>query len=356
MKKFRTARIALVCVILIITSLPLRANADLSAILLVDGSNTVTTEEFSLTVQIEGEDMRGGAARLMYDPAQLRVVSVTSRESEDISVRHSEENGVVSFLFTTVEKMSGTLDLLDVVFAVIDGQEGETVTIDMIDRTASDGEREVVPLYTQFITVLAATMHTETPGIQTETTVPETTAPETTTAEPETEPEPTVVRHKQEGKHMVKAGGLTISVPTTFEGLEMEGAEFSGDDVIVRAGQKGSCRMKYRGAFNSIRINVTNNTDYDMAVRECTIWGIEVASQEPDPELSLYGITMGATRQEIADVYGEPFSKTFDDENHMSNMVYQFGEDIHSNQIVMIIFKDKKAVAASYDDFDLVVR
>lgn len=190
MKKFRTARIALVCVILIITSLPLRANADLSAILLIDGSNTVTTEEFSLTVQIEGEDMRGAAARLMYDPAQLRVVSVTSRESEDISVRHSEENGVVSFLFTTVEKMSGTLDLLDVVFAVIDGQEGETVTIDMIDRTASDGEREVVPLYTQFIAVLAATMHTETPGIQTETTVPETTAPETTTAEPETEPEP----------------------------------------------------------------------------------------------------------------------------------------------------------------------
>lgn len=190
MKKFRTARIALVCVILIITSLPLRANADLSAILLVDGSNTVTTEEFSLTVQIEGEDMRGGAARLMYDSAQLRVVSVTSRESENMSVRHSEENGVVSFLFTTVEKMSGTLDLLDVVFAVIDGQEGETVTIDMIDRSASDGEREVVPLYTQFIAVFAATMHTETPGIQTETTVPETTAPETTTAEPETEPEP----------------------------------------------------------------------------------------------------------------------------------------------------------------------
>ncbi len=172
----------------------------------------------------------------------------------------------------------------------------------------------------------------------------------------ETEPLPNVVRHKQEGKHMVTAGSLTISVPTTFEGLEMEGAEFSGDEALVRAGQKGSCRLKYRDAFNSIRINVTNNTDYDMAVRDCTIWGIEVASQEPDPELSLYGIRMGATRQEIADVYGEPFSKTFDDEDHMSNMVYQFGEDIHSNQIVMIIFKDKKAVAASYDDFDLVVR
>ena len=176
-----------------------------------------------------------------------------------------------------------------------------------------------------------------------------------TAAAEDAEPKPTVVRHKQEGKHMVTAGDLTISVPTTFEGLEMEGAEFSGDDAIVRAGRKGSCRLKYRGAFNSIRINVTNNTDYDMAVRDCTIWGIEVASQEPDPELTLYGIQMGATRQEIADVYGEPFSKTFDDENHMSNMVYQFGEDIHSNQIDMIIFKDKKAVAASYDDFDLVV-
>ena len=176
-----------------------------------------------------------------------------------------------------------------------------------------------------------------------------------TAAAEDAEPKPTVVRHKQEGKHMVTAGDLTISVPTTFEGLEMEGAEFSGDDVVVRAGRKGSCRLKYRGAFNSNRINDTNNTDYDMAVRDCTIWGIEVASQEPDPELTLYGIQIGATRQEIADVYGEPFSKTFDDENHMSNMVYQFGEDIHSNQIVMIIFKDKKAVAASYDDFDLVV-
>ena len=153
-----------------------------------------------------------------------------------------------------------------------------------------------------------------------------------TAAAEETEPKPTVVRHKQEGKHMVTAGDLTISVPTTFEGLEMEGAEFSGDDVIVRAGRKGSCRLKYRGAFNSIRINVTNNTDYDMAVRDCTIWGIEVASQEPDPELTLYGIQMGATRQEIADVYGEPFSKTFDDENHMSNMVYQFGEDIQTDK------------------------
>ena len=65
---------------------------------------------------------------------------------------------------------------------------------------------------------------------------------------------------------------------------------------------------------------------------------------------------MGATRQEIADVYGEPFSKTFDDENHLSNMVYQFGTDIHSNQVVMIIFRDKKAVAASYEDFSLVRR
>ena len=91
-------------------------------------------------------------------------------------------------------------------------------------------------------------------------------------------------------------------------------------------------------------------------MRECTIIGIEVGSTEPDPELTLYGIPMGAARQEIADVYGEPFSKTFDDENHLSNMVYQFGTDIHSNQVVMIIFRDKKAVAASYEDFSLVRR
>ncbi|MBQ7534544.1 MAG: hypothetical protein IJT43_02880 [Stomatobaculum sp.] len=176
---------------------------------------------------------------------------------------------------------------------------------------------------------------------------------EESTAEP---PALVVTKHKEDGTHMVTAGSLTISVPTTFEGLEMEGAEFQGDEELVLSGKTGTARVKYKNGFGSIRIKVKNNTEYDMAVRECTIIGIEIGSTDPDPELMLYGIPMGATRQEIADVYGEPFSKTFDDENHLSNMVYQFGTDIHSNQVVMIIFRDKKAVAASYEDFSLVRR
>ena len=185
----------------------------------------------------------------------------------------------------------------------------------------------------------------------------EATAEETSAAEETTEPVPLVVtKHKEDGTHMVTAGAMTISVPPTFEGLEMEGAEFQGDRELVRSGKTGTARVKYKDGFGSIRITVKNNTEYDMEVRECTIIGIEVGSTEPDPELTLYGIPMGATRQEIADVYGEPFSKTFDDENHLSNMVYQFGTDIHSNQVVMIIFRDKKAVAASYEDFSLVRR
>ena len=184
-----------------------------------------------------------------------------------------------------------------------------------------------------------------------------TSAEETAAAEETAEPVPLVVtKHKEDGTHIVTAGAMTISVPTTFEGLEMEGAEFQGDRELVRSGKTGTARVKYKDGFGSIRITVKNNTEYDMEVRECTIIGIEVGSTEPDPELTLYGIPMGATRQEIADVYGEPFSKTFDDENHLSNMVYQFGTDIHSNQVVMIIFRDKKAVAASYEDFSLVRR
>ena len=184
-----------------------------------------------------------------------------------------------------------------------------------------------------------------------------TSAEETAAAEETAEPVPLVVtKHKEDGTHIVTAGAMTISVPTTFEGLEMEGAEFQGDRELVRSGKTGTARVKYKGGFGSIRITVKNNTEYDMEVRECTIIGIEVGSTEPDPELTLFGIPMGATRQEIADVYGEPFSKTFDDENHLSNMVYQFGTDIHSNQVVMIIFRDKKAVAASYEDFSLVRR
>ena len=201
------------------------------------------------------------------------------------------------------------------------------------------------------------TAETTAEGQSEESTPAGETSAEETTAEETTEPVPLVVtKHKEDGTHMVTAGALTISVPTTFEGLEMEGAEFQGDQELVRSGKTGTARVKYKDGFGSIRITVKNNTEYDMAVRECTIIGVEVGSTEPDPELTLFGIPMGATRQEIADVYGEPFSKTFDDENHLSNMVYQFGTDIHSNQVVMSIFRDKKAVAASYEDFSLVRR
>ena len=208
-------------------------------------------------------------------------------------------------------------------------------------------------------TSAAAEQTAETPadGQSAGETSAEETSAEETAAEETTEPVPLVVtKHKEDGTHMVTAGAMTISVPTTFEGLEMEGAEFQGDRELVRSGKTGTARVKYKDGFGSIRITVKNNTEYDMEVRECTIIGIEVGSTEPDPELTLFGIPMGATRQEIADVYGEPFSKTFDDENHLSNMVYQFGTDIHSNQVVMIIFRDKKAVAASYEDFSLVRR
>ena len=168
--------------------------------------------------------------------------------------------------------------------------------------------------------------------------------------------DPVVTRHRQEGLHMVTAGKLTISVPTTFEGLEQEGACFLGEGEPVKPNATGSCRVSYRGQYGNIRIDVINNTEYTMAVRDCTIKGVEIASREPDPELTLYGIPMGATRQQVADVYGEPFSKTFDDAQHMSNMVYQFGDDIYSSRVVMILFENGRAVSASYDDFSQVAR
>lgn len=168
--------------------------------------------------------------------------------------------------------------------------------------------------------------------------------------------DPVVTRHRQEGLHMVTAGKLTISVPTTFEGLEQEGACFLGEGEPVKPNATGSCRVSYRGQYGNIRIDVINNTEYTMAVRDCTIKGVEIASREPDPELTLYGIPMGATRQQVADVYGEPFSKTFDDAQHMSNMVYQFGDDIYSSRVVMILFENGRAVSASYDDFSQAAR
>lgn len=197
--------------------------------------------------------------------------------------------------------------------------------------------------------------------IQAETAIPDIKAASAEAAESEEAAQTVTVplqieKHKQEGRHMVRAGERTISVPTSFEGLLKEGAVFSGENDIVKAGATGSCRVQYRGSFGHIRINVRNNEDHDLPVKECTIKGIDIGSAEPDPELTLYGIPMGATRQQIADVYGEPFSKTFDDENHTSNMVYQFGDEIYSNQVVMILFKNGRAVRAVYDDFSLSER
>ena len=237
------------------------------------------------------------------------------------------------------------------------GCGGKTET--SAETSAAAEQTAVTPAGEQTAEAPAEGQSAEAPaeGQSAEGTAGEETSAAETAAEETTEPVPLVVtKHKEDGTHMVTAGALTISVPTTFEGLEMEGAEFQGDQELVRSGKTGTARVKYKDGFGSIRITVKNNTEYDMAVRECTIIGIEVGSTEPDPELTLFGIPMGATRQEIADVYGEPFSKTFDDENHLSNMVYQFGTDIHSNQVVMIIFRDKKAVAASYEDFSLVRR
>lgn len=207
----------------------------------------------------------------------------------------------------------------------------------------------------------AAQTSAEALTIQAESSIPDIKAEAAEAAESEAAAKTVTVdlkieKHKQEGRHMVRAGAQTISVPTSFEGLQKEGAVFSGENEIVKAGATGSCRVQYRGSFGHIRVNVRNNQDEDLPVKDCTIKGIEIGSSEPDPDLTLYGIPMGATRQQVADVYGEPFSKTFDNEKHMSNMVYQFGEDIYSNQVVVILFQNGRAVAASYDDFSLSER
>ena len=82
------------------------------------------------------------------------------------------------------------------------------------------------------------TAETTAEGQSAESTPAGETSAEETTAEETTEPVPLVVtKHKEDGTHMVTAGALTISVPTTFEGLEMEGAEFQGDQELVRSGK-----------------------------------------------------------------------------------------------------------------------
>ena len=103
------------------------------------------------------------------------------------------------------------------------------------------------------------TAETTAEGQSAESTPAGETSAEETTAEETTEPVPLVVtKHKEDGTHMVTAGALTISVPTTFEGLEMEGAEFQGDQDLVRSGKTGTARVKYKEAYGSRSRTIPN--------------------------------------------------------------------------------------------------
>jgi len=165
-----------------------------------------------------------------------------------------------------------------------------------------------------------------------------------------------VVRHDQVGTAMVTALGKTISVPTSFSGLEKEDFEFEGADVVLQPGESGSCRVKYKGSYSHIKLNVKNTTSDGMLVRDCTIHGIEVVSLERDPDLTLYGIPMGATWTDVLSTYGQPFSQTEPGENHVYSVTYQFGTDINSEKVIFIYFKDGNVIDATYDDFSLITK
>lgn len=207
MKNKRVLLLILVCAVTFCV-LPVTARAGLSAIMYIDGEYSQENGSLDLTVFVEGEDLRGGRGRIVYDPARLAVVSVAYPEEPVMTVSHSQEEGIISFVFLNDEKFSGTADLMTIAFIVIDGQEGDIINVDLTDRTASDGEFEVVPLFTPFSVALPSEVHTEvsTEATETETvtteadeitpgpvtkkdtdTVAETTAPDQTT-EPETEP------------------------------------------------------------------------------------------------------------------------------------------------------------------------
>jgi hypothetical protein len=163
----------------------------------------------------------------------------------------------------------------------------------------------------------------------------------------------TVVKHADEGKAMVTAGEKTISVPTTFEGLAAEGFTFSGAENVLEPGKTGQCRVGYRNAFNNIRLTVKNTTDDYMRIRDCTIIGVETGSVTRDPDLTLYGIPMGAKWSDVLSTYGKPFSQTDADENGVASVTYQFGTDINSSQVVFVYFKNGNVIDATYEDFSI---
>lgn len=170
------------------------------AVLLLEGPDGIDGDEFILSVTADGKDLRGGRVKLSFDGTKTEVFSVEYPEETDMTVRYSEKENDVTFLFYNTEKTTGAVKIMDIVFKVNDGAEGDAITVDVDEAVFSDGVTETVPEAESYAATLTVSVHSDTEtdsGEVTDTDTSETDTETTNEGSSETETDEETTKTEQ---------------------------------------------------------------------------------------------------------------------------------------------------------------
>ena len=172
------------------------------AAVIIEGPDESDGDEFIVSVTADGQNLRGGGAKLTFDGSKAEVFSVEYPEETDITVRYTVGDGYMTFVFYNTEAVTGAVKVMDVIFKIKDGEANDSITVKAEDPVLSDGTAEVTPVTEEYVCTLSESIHTETETeteevteTQTETETETETQTETKT-EKQTETEPATQTEK----------------------------------------------------------------------------------------------------------------------------------------------------------------
>ena len=136
--------------------------------------------------------------------------------------------------------------------------------------------------------------------------------------------------------YTVQINDTVVTLPCTLADLEAAGVtldrEYTPEDYVVNAGEyELAWFMDANG--NEIMVDMVNNTDGPLELKDCFVGGISVDSYDlEDSGLTVIfpgGIQIGTAQEDVLAAYGEP-DNTFEDEEY-GNSYYWYAEDSFEN-------------------------
>ena len=136
--------------------------------------------------------------------------------------------------------------------------------------------------------------------------------------------------------YTVQINDTVVTLPCTLADLEATGVtldrEYTPEDYVVNAGEyELAWFMDANG--NELMIDMINNTDGPIELKDCLVGGITVYSYDvEDGSLTVIfpgGIQIGTAQEDVLAAYGEP-DDTYEDAEY-GNSYYWYAEDSYLN-------------------------